>query len=146
MIRGPLRDALTGAPGAALAGVGRDFAETKQNPSFVAAPVAALGWEYGGAELTGGILGLVIAMTTRNDTWYEATAGLLFAGMADTVANITHYSRNVVNTAAVKASRAGAQTAPQAPSKIIAQVGVVQPSYPTYTPSPEDDLMGVGAA
>lgn len=131
--RSPIADALLGAPGAVAAGVARDFAETKQNPTFVSAPVAKLGWTFSLAEVVVGAIGTTVSVVTRNDMFHEVTEGVLFAGVADTSANVAHYVRHRMNATRVTKSLPGAQGAPQAPSSLVgrvAQANLVSPLRP----------------
>ncbi len=124
MFHGPVKDALVGAPGAVLAGAARDFAETHQNPSFVAAKVAPLGWYFGLGELAVGAVGIAAAAMTGDDVLYEATEGVLFAGVADSSANVVHFVRNRTNTNSLKRTPvpASAQPAATAPTALVGRV------------------------
>lgn len=88
--RTPVRDALVGTPGALAVGVTKAYLANQLNPALAQLPVAPRGWYFDAALLAIGLVGLGASAYTKDDTWFEMTEGVLFAGETGLAEHITH--------------------------------------------------------
>ena len=128
-MRGVVRDAAVGSPGAVATGAARALASNAVNPGLKGVPVNRMAWVFNGIGLLVGAAGLVLGATTRDDTWYEATEGVLFGTLAYTGEDATHEIVRMISKAApgttvpattFRAQRGGGGAAPARSARRIA--------------------------
>lgn len=129
-MRGVWKDAAIGTPLTVATGAVRAYVANRANPDTAAAPVARQAWVTDAITFGVGAVGLLAGALTGQPSYYEATEGVLFVGLANLAEDATHdlLRKDAKATSSTPAStfRAQVQSADLTPAP-VAKSAVVTP-------------------